>query len=1192
MRLLRLEASGFKSFCDKTIINFVQNGISIVVGPNGCGKSNIVDAIRWTLGEQSAKHLRGGSMEDVIFSGSSTRQPVSVAQVTLVFTNPESDTIPRYAEFTEISVTRRLYRSGESQYLINKTPCRLTDIRELFMDTGIGGKGYSIIEQGKIDQIITSRAEDRRMIIDEAAGIVKFKTKRKEAERKFEATKQNLLRVEDVLAELKRQEETLVVQVERAEEYLTAKSRLERLQNCISAKKWHKLKEQADRVTKKRDDATRQRNDLKVQISSLEAKESALNLEITKDRAELEEYKRSIQEKKEEVIKLESKLESDKITLENLDEWEKKNSEEIDLIDKQIKTVEYQLQTYQTENKSLNGEIDEKSRLLDQLNEVVQSGQSELSNQQVRLKNLQDKEVEAVKTAVGDKTQLDQLQERLKEVKEKTAQLSENQNDLTLEEEESLATWEKLSAELEKKRKKKEKLTETIESYSDQKDEKDELLNELKRKTASAKEEINRNENRVRSLEEIILSHEEYDNATRSILDFFKENEKQADKLGFLGSLVELAMLPEEIPPTAAAFLNRYFNLLVFQSVSKLEDIINLAGEESFEQFQLAFLDLQKQGANSADSSLNSLISINSEKNGSFPFIDHFETLDGPIYKLSKNALSKADGLIDSEATVMTRAGIFLVGKPGSANLAETLINRRNEIATLNQTNSDLTKQMRTLNDQLQEVSDTADEVSRLLMISKQDLVDLDLELVSLEKEFDNKSEEKQRIEKARENMSNEQIQLIQQRTQFEEKIKSLSQSITENEQTSETIRRVRRDLQGQIEKTESSLEESSNELQHLQVVLAGLKEKQQSNNSSLKRLNQDILDRKTQKEEIVKRSLETDGRREATHSSLKEAESRLPRMLEELSEMEKEQNSMSDRIEASRNQQMELAESIKKEIQTSSGLKEKDHKLEIRLAQLLQEAKNIEDNLFAEDSLKPEDLIRTFNVKEFNIEEETENINQLKKKIGGMEDINLAAKAEYETLKERLNFLDTQSSDLIQSMEALEASITKINQESRKRFKSTFIRVNEEFSKLFPQLFGGGEAYLRLTNEADLLESGVDIIAQPPGKKLQNMTLLSGGEKALTAIALIFAVFMIKPSPFCLLDEVDAPLDDANNVRFNKHVTVLTENSQFIIITHNKKTMEIGDALFGITMEEPGISKIVSVDFNSIDTDSLQTAI
>ncbi|MBT7892640.1 MAG: AAA family ATPase, partial [Deltaproteobacteria bacterium] len=350
MRLLRLEISGFKSFCDKTVLSFIQDGISVVVGPNGCGKSNLVDAVRWTLGEQSAKHLRGGSMEDVIFNGSSVRQPVSMAQVTLVFSNPEHDTIPKYAEFSEISATRRLYRSGESQYLINKTACRLTDIRELFMDTGIGSKGYSIIEQGKIDQIVTSRAEDRRSIIDEAAGIVKFKVKRKEAERKFAASKQNLLRVEDIIAELNRQEETLREQVAQAEIYIHTKARLERLQQCTAATRWFYLKEDINKITASLQKNQLSSEELATSIATLDVQNASRQLELSTKEAEQEDLRRTIQTHKEGIIKLESKLETDRVAIENLDEWQKKGLEENELISRQIKTIEFQIVSYKKDS--------------------------------------------------------------------------------------------------------------------------------------------------------------------------------------------------------------------------------------------------------------------------------------------------------------------------------------------------------------------------------------------------------------------------------------------------------------------------------------------------------------------------------------------------------------------------------------------------------------------------------------------------------------------------------------------------------------------------------------------------------------------------------------------------------------------------------------------------------------------------
>ncbi|MBU2513227.1 chromosome segregation protein SMC [bacterium] len=1190
MRLLRLEASGFKSFCDKVSINFVQNGISIVVGPNGCGKSNIVDAIRWALGEQSAKHLRGTAMEDFIFNGSSVRQPVSMAQVTLVFSNEEHDTLSKYSEFTEISVSRRLYRNGESQYLINKTPCRLTDVRELFMDTGIGGKGYSIIEQGKIDQIITSRAEDRRFIIDEAAGIVKFKTKRKEAERKFAASKQNLMRVEDVLAELIRQEETLVVQVEKAEDYLAAKSRLERLQNCIAATRWYQLNEQAIRNDNNRVTNEQQQQDLKTSLSGIEANEATLSLEIERKTRELDDFRKTIQDLKEQVIKSEGKLQSNKITLENLDEWESKNAEEIELLDKQIKTIEFQLETYHTESKSLEKEIAEKSQLLETLREKEETSDSDLSNQKLRLKNLQRNEVDIITAVAGEQNQLSQLQERSGETSDKSLQLLQQLETIELKEKEVQAQSKQLSTKLEEKQEEREQCLETIQSFTDQKEEKEEILNELNRKIKSVNQDISQMENRLQSLEELVLSHEEYDVATKKVFDYMEKNRSSAEKLGFLGSLAELIDIPEDIDNRSLAFLNRYFNLLVFSSVDQLEAIIKLAKKENFEQVQLSFLDLLPSKKTGKDKTGASLV-CKPELNLTIPFIESFKSIDLPIYQLSKDKLEKAEGLIDPEASIMTVGKIFLVGHPGKSNLAESFMKRRNEISALKGKLEKISSEQESLESILDQETEIQEEIVRSLNSAQKKKAELDLEIVALEKESDSKTIETQRLANEKKGLRNEIDHIDQSSRQFIEKIEKLKKSIQDNQQKLDTIQKVCGDLQAQIEQTEQTREKTTQDLHQLRVSLASLNEKLQSNHTNIERLTKDVSERKSRKEEIDVRSGDTIEKRRSILSSLSNIEAELPKLLESVGEQEKMEKDLGNHIEVNRTRQMELKEEIKTTVQNLEALKDKNHKLEVKLAQLKQEAKNIEDNLFLESSLKPEDLLRTFDANQFNIDKESEVIAGLKKKIGGMDDINLAAKSEYDTLKERLDFLSTQSNDLKQSIEALENSINKINQESRKRFRTAFKLINEQFSILFPQLFGGGEAYLRLTDESDLLESGVEIIAQPPGKKLQNMTLLSGGEKALTAISLIFAVFMIKPSPFCLLDEVDAPLDDANNVRFNKHVQAMTANSQFIIITHNKKTMEIGDSLFGITMEEPGISKVVSVDFANFDADSLQKA-
>ena len=382
--------------------------------------------------------------------------------------------------------------------------------------------------------------------------------------------------------------------------------------------------------------------------------------------------------------------------------------------------------------------------------------------------------------------------------------------------------------------------------------------------------------------------------------------------------------------------------------------------------------------------------------------------------------------------------------------------------------------------------------------------------------------------------------------------------------------------------------QETTDELQHAKIVMAGLKEKVQNATTTQKKLNEDIIRYQNNLEDIKNREQEIHKKKTQYQMSIENTQSLLPKALDQLSVLEASFKVVNNKLEEVKADHLTHQKQIQQQLGKIEALKDENHKFEVKLAQLAQEAANKEENLFTEYSITPEEILKTFDPKDFSQDKAKREINKLSEVVASMVDINLAAKKEYDTLRDRLDFLQSQSDDLKQSIEALENSISKINLESKRRFLETFNKVNKQFSILFPQLFGGGEAHLELTDDESLLETGIEIIAQPPGKKLQNMTLLSGGEKALAAISLIFAIFLIKPSPFCLLDEVDAPLDDANNGRFNQHVKSMTQNSQFIIITHNKKTMEIGDSLFGVTMEEPGISKIVSVDFDNIESEML----
>ena len=1191
MRLLRLEISGFKSFCDKAVLSFVQDGVSIVVGPNGCGKSNLVDAIRWALGEQSAKHLRGSSMEDVIFGGSSVRQPVSMAQVTLVFSNPEHDTIPKYSQFTEIAVSRRLYRSGESQYLINKTACRLTDIRELFMDTGIGGKGYSIIEQGKIDRIVTSRPEERREFIDEAAGIVKFKAKRREAERKFAASKQNLLRVEDIIAELSRQEETLREQVAQAEVYLSRKGRLERLQQCTAATRWHRLIEEGRRIDETLGKNRVSNEQSETVIETLEVQEATLKLNLSGKQAKQEDLQRSLQENKESIIKLESKLDTDRAAIENLDEWQKKGVEEAELIGRQIEMINFQVESQRTDAERFEKTSVELEVRRRQLNELEKIKQRELADKQSHLEENQSKELDMAKQLNNDQNRLNQYREKLEELKKSEQQTAEQLENTAKEGEVFKKYLEERQNKLEERQKAKKLCQGRIEASQEVIENQEAVVDSFKEELEDLNRSLNQARDRQQSLRDLLQSRESFDSTTRDFLDYLDQHPEQSKTIGFVGTLAEMVAPPSEEFPQALAFLNRYFNLLVFSSVDQLQQIVGIVDELELEQLQMFFMDLVDDSSGKPEKDNGRWIRRRAEQSGPVPLADSFQSVDVPLFELGAAALKQAGGVVDPQANLMTRAKIFLLGKPGKNNQAELFFKQHEELEQLDHKMKKLQGEKKKTEVRLEHELAVFKEHTQNLERYRKEMIDLDLEILGLEKELSAEKVEQERLAKGRESMNQRLEEIRKSSVALTEQMGDLSRVIDEGTKKQQEVQEEIRRLKTIIEEANLDKQEQTEELQRLQINLASLEEKKKNNRQMIERMEGDRQQRKEQLEEIKKRSVETKERKTAILYSIQQTNEALPKQLQLLGDIEKRMSRMADEIETDRTRLQEIQTTAQKEQKKRNSLVERNHKLEVQLAQLKQEAKNIEDNLYTENRVTPEELLATFDVTKFNIEAEAKTILELKQEIGRMDDVNLAAKKEYDMLKERLDFLTTQSADLEQSIEALENSISKINQESRKRFRESFQLINQHFNRLFPQLFGGGEAYLELTDESDLLESGVEIIAKPPGKKLQNMTLLSGGEKALTAIALIFAVFQIKPSPFCLLDEVDAPLDEANNERFNRHVKLLTENSQFIIITHNKKTMEIGDALFGVTMEEPGISKIVSVDFNTFEMDSTANA-
>ncbi len=1190
MRLLRLELQGFKSFPDRMAVDFIQDGVSIIVGPNGCGKSNLVDAIRWVLGEQSAKNLRGGSMEDVIFNGSASRPPVGLSQVSLHFSNPQHDTLNRYAEFSEISVSRKLYRSGESQYLINKTPCRLTDIRNLFMDTGIGGKGYSIIEQGRIDRIVTSNASDRRSIIDEAAGIVKFKTKRIEAERKFQQSRQNLDRVQDVLAELEIQEESLAKQVQQAEKFLEAKSRFERLTQCLSAVQWKKLQDQGLALVQQREDQRSEQNNLEVQTQALEAKKAALDASTATQRGQLDQMKEEIAEKNRNAIQLEGKIASDQRELANLDAWEERGLQEKEDLTTREEKCKHQLETLEFDL----DEIVDHSRTIDQAKEEIQTklhAQTQvLEGIKADIQALKQEEIELRSHQSGHGEELAQLKERSLELAKKEALTQQRLTETASALSQNKAWASSLLQKIEVLEEQKETLVEQAVTYKARIEEEEASFGKLDDAIEEKTKKLHQSDSRLQSIEEFLSGHEDFSGGAKALLDYLSLNPHEADRIGFIGSLTDLVRPGASTPKQVQAFLDRHFDLLIFRYLHKYPQIETLLENLKIDQLELCFLDLRPPGP-ALQNSIEQWIQWEKDP---LHLAEQFVYLGEALSGAEKGILSQNHGLVDHKGHLLSKEKILHLGKRREGSKADLLLSRRRELESLTQTVEGLQKEVQNLEAQEIQQKETLERLDDQYEAVQKQRVELDLKLLDLNKEQEAQSQEQNRLEQRRDELEIELAEALAGQKRFAERMLALEEGLSSKEDRFTTLSEELKVFQARLETEETKKAFIQGEGQHLEVRLAALKEKKESAIRLKARISEDLAQAQERARELIQNQVEQRQKRLDLTQEVHQAQAALPALLEALKAKEKQARDYRGAIEETLQEITETGKLLKIKLKEIDHLKEARHEIDIQLAQAAQEAKNLEGNLLDEHGIKPEEVLETLHLDSFEVTQAEAESKKLKKVIEQIEGVNLAAKKEYDALMERLTFLREQSQDLLSSIEALEESISEMDAESGKRFKSTFKTVNENFKALFPKLFGGGEASLRLTDEKDLLTSGVEIIAQPPGKKLQNMTLLSGGEKAMTAIALIFAIFRMKPSPFCLLDEVDAPLDDANNGRFNEEVKAMTANSQFIIITHNKKTMEIGDALFGVTMEEPGASKIVSVDFREaqrqLDTPLPQT--
>ncbi len=1215
MRIKRLEISGFKSFVDRTVLTF-PDPITAVVGPNGCGKSNIVDSIRWVMGEQSAKHLRGRGMEDVIFAGSESRGPAGFAEVSLTF---DGSAMPGDASAggvnwgvagpDEVVVTRRLYRGGESEYLLGGVQCRLRDIVDFFLGTGVGTKAYAIIEQGRIGFIVSSRPEDRRALIDEAAGITKYKAKKKIAERRMESTRQHLLRVSDIIGEIDTRLRSLRLQAAKAERYKKYKAELKDLELWQASQRYLELFAEEKAAQNERGEIDEQHGR---EATALETEEAAAEVE----RLALAEEMGDLAAAKDELFALSNKAqlgvqraqhyEDEATALANRVAQGRREIEELDGRTAQNTRHAGELETQLLE---LEAEAASKQRACEELEAVQFERRNALGEARRTLE-------ESSSSAASARTRMARLESEIEAAQTRSDDLSRRSMGLEVEE----AT---LAAEVERSGGATTSMVELLSLLKGRTDElaagralaearQVELRGHVSRgelELETLREEAHRRRSRLQSLEEIQTRYESFQRGVRAIM------QRERGGAGVQALVADIVQPPPELETAVEAVLGeRLGNIIVDSHEVGLEAIEFL---KSRSEGRSSFIPIALRGPGFGPGFGQGEVVYDATGGASTqpgPLLPVWPTGDGvrgPMLELigydrkydgvasyllgdvlvvenlrralelwRQNSTSKTIVTLDGE--VIDSHGVVTGGSRESA--VAGVLSQKREIRELEEVvarlDVDYKAALAAHVANKQSLADVSAELEALMTAIR----DGEFQRVSQEKDLDSLLRERKQHE-ARQTQVAAALQDVRSAgAQNDERLAQARPQLDEARRTAEDGEARAAALRVEVQALSERLDAIVAELTTLKVTFSQADDRRRVARDTRDRLRRETGEQEERRGRLVQsvtddlarsQTLRSDSVKLREEAALwqSEAEARAKDHAERQAAVE-ERNATLSRREAD----LRTARaSVAKLAQELSGLQLRCQEVRLRRSSLQEQ---IQDRY---SDIKLAEALTDYHLRPPVGDEQDARMKDLRGLIERMGEINLTAIEESEELQKRFDFLTSQKADLESALCQLDAAIEKINRASRKRFREVFDAVNAKFQDVFPRMFGGGMARLQLTDDGDLLETGVEIVANPPGKKMmQNLELLSGGEKALTAVSLLFAIFLIKPSPFCVLDEVDAPLDEANVGRFNQAVREMTDRSQFILITHNQRTMEIADRLCGITMQEPGVSKMVEVNLRN----------
>lgn len=1180
--LKKIEIQGFKSFADKTEIEF-KGGITAVVGPNGSGKSNISDALRWVLGEQSAKSLRGSKMEDIIFSGTNNRRPVGYAEVTLILDNKDGN-LP--IDYSEVSVTRRVFRSGESEYYINKSSCRLKDIRELFMDTGVGKEGYSIIGQGRIDEILSTKSEDRRMIFEEAAGIVKYKTRKEEAEKKLEKTKENIIRIKDIILELENQIEPLRNQSEKAKEYLILSKSLKELEVNLFVREIDRLKEEISHIEVQKELVKSQLKENEDIRNVLENKYNKVKFEIEKMDAKTDE------------------IQKNKYNIQNILE---KNDGELNLSNERIFYLEKESERFLQEVKLLKEQVmeleEKEEKLLNHKSELeknIQSLYSGLEMKNDELENLiqsirkSEENIESKKSdliqylnEIADKkSQLNSLASFNKSIDKRIEQIENDIYNTNFQIEHNNNLLSNVSEEI-------AEMKDSLERFHKEKGDKVsdkkmilERQEKLQKQADNIKGQIH---GKISNLKLLIEMKEEYEGYYKSVKNALIACKKNKDLgSGVKGVVAELLDVDKRYERAIEIALGSSLQNIVTVTQEDAKKIIdylkqNKLGRVTF----LPISSINGRGLSSAEKNLlqhkgvigvaSDLISFNSAYRNIFEYLLGrvliVETIDDGI-RLSKQS-NYSFKIVSLDGDVLSPGG-SMTGGSFTTN-STNILGRDRQIKELEDNIKDLNNLHVSLVKEFEECQEEKSQLDKRILEIEEKINEINMTLVRLENKHNQYIEDITRSNVLIEKYIGEKNQLLNEIQSSEVDVSELENSLAKLNEKTSLIQADIDELTISLEKQKSFREDFSQQNTELRVEVATINQELKSVTDSIDnyknmtaKLKEDInkkaIDREKNKEEILKE-------KERVHSLLEEKKQLSSELLEydiRLNEVKSERNNFMQAFYTNQEKLNDMNRKLNDLQKSMSSLEIKQEKYNIQL-------ENINTKMWEDYEITYQMAINHRKEIESVTKVQSE-IRELKNKIKILGNINLDSIEEFDRVSERYEFMKTQKEDLIEAKDSLDIVIKDINVKMKQQFKESFEIIRENFNKVFVKLFDGGKADVFLDDEEDILSSGIEIIAQPPGKKLQSLSLLSGGERALTAIALLFAILKTKPTPFCVLDEIEAALDDANVYRYAEYLKDFSNDTQFIVITHRKGTMEHADSLYGITMEEEGVSKLISV--------------